>query len=161
MGETMDHTLVNPNKLRAYGMTVQDNPFSEAPISITAEDHDFVLPLSSKGAILGVATRTPTDKELQTCPHITCLSAHEWDPQNFCFPKSSRTVEEEILSNIDAVVTEGLSPDLYNIDSDINSVDQIYDIGAMTSQMAGSVKFASIPSSNVSETKLTVQDVIQ
>ena len=28
MGETMDHTLVNPNQLRTYGMTVQDNPFA-------------------------------------------------------------------------------------------------------------------------------------
>ena len=28
MGETMDHTLVNPNQLREYGMTVQDNPFA-------------------------------------------------------------------------------------------------------------------------------------
>ena len=27
MGATMDHTLVNPNQLSAYGMTVQDNPF--------------------------------------------------------------------------------------------------------------------------------------
>ena len=28
MGETMDHTMVNPNQLRAYGMTVQDNSFA-------------------------------------------------------------------------------------------------------------------------------------
>ena len=34
MGETMDHTLVNSNQLRAYGMTVQENPFAEAPIFI-------------------------------------------------------------------------------------------------------------------------------
>ena len=26
MGETMDDTLVNPNQLRAYGMTVKYNP---------------------------------------------------------------------------------------------------------------------------------------
>ena len=48
MGETMYHTLVNPKKLRAYRMTVQDNPFAEAPIFIATEDHDFMLPLSSK-----------------------------------------------------------------------------------------------------------------
>ena len=64
MVETMDHTLAKLNQLRAYGMTVQDNPFSEAPIFIVMEDHDFMLPLSSKGTILGVTTRTPTYKEL-------------------------------------------------------------------------------------------------
>ena len=34
MGATMDQTLVNPKQLRAYGMTLQENPFSEAPICI-------------------------------------------------------------------------------------------------------------------------------
>ena len=82
MGETMDHTLVNPNQLRAYGMTVQNNPFAKAPIFIATEDHDFMLPLSSKGTILGVTIKNPTYKELQTFPHVTCLTAHEWDPQN-------------------------------------------------------------------------------
>ena len=38
---------------------------------------------------------------------------------------------------------------------------QIYDIGAMTSRIIGSVKVALIPSSTVSERKATVQDVPQ
>ena len=68
----MDHTLVKPNQLRAYGMTVQDNLFAEAPIFIAMEDHDFMIPLYSKGTILGDTTRTTMDKEIQTCPHVTC-----------------------------------------------------------------------------------------
>ena len=71
-GNNMYHTLVNPNQLRAYLMTVQDNPFSEDPIFIAPEDHNFMLPLFSKGTILGVTTRTPTDQDLHTCPHVTC-----------------------------------------------------------------------------------------
>ena len=62
MGETMYHTLVNPDQLFAYEMTVKDNPFAEAPISVATEDHDFMLPLSSKGTILVVTTINPTDK---------------------------------------------------------------------------------------------------
>ena len=60
----MDHTLVNTKQLHAYGMTFQDNPFSEAPISIATENHDFMIPLSSKGNTLGVSTINPMDKEL-------------------------------------------------------------------------------------------------
>ena len=41
------------------------------------------------------------------------------------------TLEEEISRNIGAVMTEGGSPDLTDTDSDSDSVDQIYDIGAM------------------------------
>ena len=33
MGDTLQHTLVNPNQLRAYGTTVQDNPFLPSPLS--------------------------------------------------------------------------------------------------------------------------------
>ena len=71
MGDTMDQTLANLSQLRVYGMTVQENPFEEAPIFIATEDHDFMLPVYSKGTILGVTTRTIIEKELQTCPHIT------------------------------------------------------------------------------------------
>ena len=77
ISKTMDHTLVNPNQLRAYGMTVQDNPFTEAQNFKATENYDFMLPLSSKGTILRVTTRTPTYKELQTRQHVTYLSVHE------------------------------------------------------------------------------------
>ena len=153
MGETVDHTLVKPNQFRAYWMTVQDKPFSEAPVFITTKDHDFIIMLSSKGTITGVTTRKSTDKELQTCPHVTCSSAHEWDPQNFCSPESLSTVEEEIARNIGAVMTEGGPHDLIKTDSDSDSLEKIYDISAITSQIIGSVKIASIPSSNVSKKK--------
>ncbi len=80
MGDQMEHTLINPNQLRAYGITLQDNPFDPAPIFISTEDNEFTLPLNSKGMVLDVATRTPTDQELQTCPHVVLSSEHEWDP---------------------------------------------------------------------------------
>ena len=38
MGDKLDHTLVNPNQLRAYGVSVQDNPFDAKPLSITTDD---------------------------------------------------------------------------------------------------------------------------
>ena len=154
MGETIYHTLVNPNQLCSYGMTFQDNPFVEYPNFIATEDHEFMLPLSSKGSILGVTTRTPMNKELHICPNVTCLLAHEWDPQNVSFLKSSHTLEEDISSNIGAVMKKGGYLDLTDTDSDSNSVDQTYDIGAMKSQMIGIFKVAFIPSSNVYEKNL-------
>ena len=68
---------------------------------------------------------------------------------------------EEISKSIGAVMTEGGSPELTKTDSDSDSVYQIYDIGATKSQIIGSVKVALIPSRNVSETKMTVQDMPQ
>jgi hypothetical protein len=72
----MEHTLINPNQLQAYRITVQDNPFNPAPIFISTEDNEFTLPLSSKGTVLSVATRTLTNQELQTCPRVVLSSEH-------------------------------------------------------------------------------------
>ena len=115
-----------------------------------------MLQLSSKGTILGVTTRNPTDKELRTRPHVNCLSAYVWVPQNFCVPKSLRTAEDYISRKIGTVMIEGESPEFTNKDSARNSVYQINYISAMTSRMTGSVQVALIPSMNVSETNNTV-----
>jgi hypothetical protein len=85
MGGQMKLTLVNPNQLRAYGITVKENPFDRAPIFISTKDNEFTLPRYSKGNAIGVAPRTPTHQELQTCPHVVLSSEHEWDPQNVRF----------------------------------------------------------------------------
>ena len=58
-------------------------------------------------------------------------------------------------------MTERGTPDLTDTYGYRYAVYQIYDIGTMKSRIIGSVKFTLIPSSNVSETKATVQDVPQ
>ena len=70
MGDKMEHTLVNPNQLRSFGITVQDNAFINAPTYVSTEGNEFHFPLEFHGAILSAPTRTPTEHELQTC---TCL----------------------------------------------------------------------------------------
>ena len=44
MNTTMEHTLVNPNQLRHFGVTVKENPSSNSPLYIESPDRDFVLP---------------------------------------------------------------------------------------------------------------------
>ena len=56
MGDKLDHTLVNPNQLRAYGVSVQDNPFDTT--------NDVSVKLYSEGMIICGDTRTPTESEL-------------------------------------------------------------------------------------------------
>lgn len=74
MGESMPNSLINPNQLRAFGCTVQDNPFSGAPIYIEDPDGALVIPLQTEGTNLLATTRTPTQDELDNCIHITMTS---------------------------------------------------------------------------------------
>ena len=87
MGNKLDHTLVNPNQLRAYGVSVQDNPFDAKPLSITTDS--VSVELYSKGPIICGDSRTSTESELSQLPRLIVTSPHDWDPHNVCFPSSS------------------------------------------------------------------------
>ena len=78
MGDKLDHTLVNPNQLRAYGVNVQDNPFDAKPLSITTDDASVELYL--EGTIICGDTQTPTESELSQLPRFILTSLHDWDP---------------------------------------------------------------------------------
>ena len=78
MGDKLDHTLVNPNQLRAYGVSIQDNPFDTKPLSITTDD--VSVNLYSEGMIISGDTRTPTESELGQLPRLILTSLHDWDP---------------------------------------------------------------------------------
>ena len=92
MGDTLQHTLVNPNQLRAYGTTVQDNPFSSSPLKFEPPT-SLIVPLTTMGTIIYCNTRAPKDCELSTLRHIPLSSSATWDPHYVVFP--THHVEEE------------------------------------------------------------------
>ena len=96
MGDKMVHSLINPNQLRLYGVTVQDNPVCDSALYIMTEDSEFVFPWGLKGPNVLANSRPPTTEELHDCMHVTLSSHHLWDPHCVRFPESSRTVQEEM-----------------------------------------------------------------
>ena len=96
MGNSMDHSLINPNQLRHFGTTVNDNPMSNQPLSIITDGAEFSMELSMAGTIVFANTFTPSPKDLETCPHITLTSPHPWNPHKISFPACTRTLQEEI-----------------------------------------------------------------
>ena len=96
MGGVMEDTLLNPNQLRYFGVNVQDDPTSNQPLSLITEDTNFAMPLQRAGTIVFCNTRTPTQNELETCPHIQLSSFKPWDPSNVHFSTSLHSLGEEI-----------------------------------------------------------------
>lgn len=94
MGDSMDHSLVNPNQLRHYGTEVQDNPMSNYPLSIQTEDKEFCMELMMEGTIIYANTHSPSEEELHSCPMIHLSSSHPWDPEKVKFPECRMTLEE-------------------------------------------------------------------
>ena len=83
MIDKLDHTLVNPNQLRAYDVSVQDNPFDTKPLSMTTDDVSIELYL--EGTIICGETRMPTESKLGQLPRLILTSLNDWDPHIVCF----------------------------------------------------------------------------
>jgi len=81
----MDHSLVNPNQLQAFGIYVYDNPYDVHPMGIQLTDHKR-LPFRSDGSMIYFTTWSPTDKEMDTYEHIVVTSYLPWDPHSLVMP---------------------------------------------------------------------------
>ncbi|KAI2500086.1 Reverse transcriptase (RNA-dependent DNA polymerase) [Fragilaria crotonensis] len=76
----LDHSLINPNQVRAYGIPFWDNPYDpDRGLSIDV-DASLRIPLQPAGTKLQFRTRVPTADELRTCEHIHMTSADAWNP---------------------------------------------------------------------------------
>ena len=86
MGDSLPHSLINPNQLCAYSTLVQDNLFSRDPLVIEPPNNDVTIPLSTLGTIIYADTRVPTQEELAALPHVVLTADSPWDPHHIQFP---------------------------------------------------------------------------
>ena len=77
MGDTLTHSLINPNLLRAFGTLVQDNPYHKGPLGIKPPPYDFEIPLSTAGTIIYTNSRAPTQSELAALTFIVLTSSDD------------------------------------------------------------------------------------
>ena len=107
-GEKLQNTLLNPNQLRFAGVTVADNPFKASePISIALHEEVFI-PLLMSGTTIFMETTTPTQSELDNCPHVHLTCDAEWNPH---------TVRLAATRSVEAENTIGVEPGLAQISS--------------------------------------------
>jgi hypothetical protein len=79
-GQKLDHTLNNPNQLRAYGLPLWDNPYDHMHAMSIEVNGTLRIPLRARGTKIGFCTRVPTRDEPVTCEHIQMTIAHPWNP---------------------------------------------------------------------------------
>jgi hypothetical protein len=87
-GNKMDHSLINPNQLRHYGVVVHDNPYETDPtrtMGIEINDNDLI-PFSLQGSTVFFKTRYTNDDELDTYPHFIITGDKPWDPHGLIMP---------------------------------------------------------------------------
>ena len=79
-GNDMDHSLINPNQNRHFGIPVSDNPYDEDK-ELGIDHETAFIPFMTDGSTIFFDTYVPTDDELDTCPYIELTDGEiEWDP---------------------------------------------------------------------------------
>ena len=133
MGNTLQHTQVNHYQLRAYGPTVQDNPFASSPLKFEPPTGP-TIPLRTMGTIIYYNTRARRYHELSTLPHVHLSSSATWDPHNVVFP-THRVEEEEHQPQILQISS---MPSLFSSANDLTST--IHDPATFHSRLISSIQ---------------------
>jgi hypothetical protein len=107
LGPNMKNSLLNPNQMRYNGVTVHDNPF-DSHHELSIEHDDVTLPLTVSRTNIFLDTRTPTQHELDNCPHVHLTCETKWNPQTVRFA-SIQSVEAQINDNSLDELDPGLS----------------------------------------------------
>ncbi len=89
-GDCLDHTLINPNQVCAFGIPFWDNPYDTARSLSIDVDADLTVPLRAHGTKLMFRTRVPTQEELSMCEHIQMTSPHPWNPTEVSLLQATR-----------------------------------------------------------------------
>ena len=82
MADSMPHSLINPNQLRAFGVDVKDNPSRGGPLYIAeVQESNIRIPLRMVGTNIVFDSRTPTQDELESCRRVELSNQFEWLPR--------------------------------------------------------------------------------
>ena len=96
-GECMEHSLINPNQIRATGIKLCDDP-TDPYRDLGIEVEGINIPFHMEGSICSFKSRTPTDWELKNCRQIELTSDTEWEPDGLHFGLHSEALLDAPLT---------------------------------------------------------------
>ena len=97
-GERMEHSLINPNQCRSFGVRVCDDPTDgNRKLGMELPD-DYFVPFAMRGTTCYFESRSPDTSELETCQKFLVSDANTWNPTEDMFNIS--TVERGQVSEV-------------------------------------------------------------
>jgi hypothetical protein len=131
-GNKMNHSLINPNQLRHFGVEVYDNPYEMDPtksMGIVLPDNNYKIPFLSQGSTVFFTSRYPTDDEMHTYPHVVVTCDQQWDPQKLVMPggldELGQTTTDRTIQQIRSNISHGANchHHMYETDCVTHSID--------------------------------------
>ena len=97
-GNKLDHSLINPNQVRAYGINFWDNTFDRQRGLTIALSDEVKIQMQTMGTKILYKTRVPTELEMRTCHYITMTSPQAWDQSQVNLSETRREKKQNHLS---------------------------------------------------------------
>ena len=128
----MDHTLLNPNQLRLFGIEVHDNMYDLDParaMGIIVPDTNKKIPFQSQGSTIFFTSRYPTDDKLDQYPHIVVTCDQSWDPHRLIMPggldESRHEMNDRTIQHVLSDMSHGINRHhhMYETDNVVYSID--------------------------------------
>jgi hypothetical protein len=96
LGPRIHNSLICPNQLRYFGLSMEDTPYRYGPMSlhvIHVPKADLNILMSSDCGISYFDTRLSTEEEINTLPRIEMTSPLPWDPKSMHFTRNEESAE--------------------------------------------------------------------
>ena len=88
-GDRMDHSLINPNQCRSFGISLCDDPTDpNRNIGLELSD-DYVVPVHMRGTTCHFLSRSPSISEIESCRTFKLTDTETWNPADDIFQISS------------------------------------------------------------------------
>ena len=121
----MDHSLINPNQIRDYGIPLWDNAYDKTrngELSIEL-DKSVKVRIRSQGTKILFESRAPTREELQGCTKIQLTSKKEWNPHQVKMSKVMVSSVSAIRPNdVNENLLESVDPSLMGLKKKLSAM---------------------------------------
>ena len=104
-GSEMDHSLIHPNQMRHYGISVSDDPYDSTQ-DFGIDHGKLFIPFETEGCAIYFDTCVPTDEDLETLAHTVLTNGkNEWNPSSVEM-SSNRPYGDNATLTVHAVMRE-------------------------------------------------------
>jgi hypothetical protein len=142
-GKRMKMSLINPNQLRHFGITVSDDPTDSTRLfGISCEQ--AVVPFRMDGTTVYFESRVPTAWELENCRNIEMTDSTVWNPSSVTIASVTTTSDLPLVEVLTRRNLCAFNVSTNNtIPEDTNNDLTPYDEATFLTRMIGNVKVAT------------------
>eukprot|EP00804_Cyclotella_cryptica_P027061 CCRYP_013688-RA/>CCRYP_013688-RA protein AED:0.40 eAED:0.40 QI:0/0/0/1/1/1/2/0/302 len=158
-GKSMDHSLINPNQVRNFGIPVSDNPFDMGrPFGIDHED--LFVSFQTKGSTVCFDTRVPSDDKLESCKFVELTEGDtEWNPREVDKLSNRPADGYDSVKHLAAVSVSADQRSYGETDAFLNSVSTGLVPHAVTASASSTTRHSAITPEHISRLFGSLEDL--